>query len=321
MRAFKNSRLFFFLFFVAISFSYADERYTVSAPQQFQVDYIVEVKNTGGTARDLKLQIPILATEGLPPYQRMISYKMPNGVKIIKDYDGATALYNLARFEKGGSLLLKFSFTIVNYAIDYRLKAYQGFSSAEGRYLKPEPGIESDTGLIKGLAQKLTVGSNTQLEKARKLFHYVNSNLEYQRIDEDTHSAVRTLQIGKGVCEDFSLVYIALCRASGIPARLVRGYRFSVSDLNSGETDLKRFAHAWVEVKLPAEGWITVEPTFTYSFNGIKTVNYDFFGKIDQSDRHLFFSYRRDIAPNCSWTHDPRNPANLTIEFQALLRK
>jgi transglutaminase-like putative cysteine protease len=304
-----------------ISLSNADERHTISAPERFQVDYKVAVKNNGGTARDLKLEIPILATEGLPPYQRLVSFKAPNGVKIIKDYDGEIAVYNLARFEKGDSLLLKFSFTIVNYAIDYRLKPYQGFSSAEGRYLKPEPGIESETELIKNLAQKLTSGSSTQLEKARKLFHYVNSNLEYQRIEEETNSALRTLQIGRGVCEDFSLVYIALCRASGIPARLVRGYRFNVSDLNSGETDLKSFAHAWVEVKLPAEGWITVEPTFTYSFNGIKTVNYDFFGKIDQSDRHLFFSYLRDIAPNCRWVHDPRNPANLTIEFQALLRK
>ncbi len=304
-----------------LSLSYADERYTISMPERFHVEYKVEVKNSGGTARDLKLQIPIFSTEGLPPYQRLISYKTPKGVKIIRDYDGEIAVYNLARFEKGDSLLMKFSFTFINYAIDYRLEPYQGFSSVETHYLNPEPGIESDTGPIQDLARKLTSGSSTQLEKARKIFYYVNSNLEYQRIEEDTHSALRTLQRGKGVCEDFSLVYIALCRASGIPARLVRGYRFNVSDLNSGETDLKSSAHAWVEVKLPAEGWITVEPTFTYSFNGIKTVNYDFFGKIGQSDRHLFFSYLRDIAPNCSWAHDPHAPANLTIEFQALLRK
>lgn len=152
MRAFKHLWLFFFLFFVAISLSYADERYTLSAPQQFQVDYKVEVKNTGGTARDLKLQISIFAIEGLPPYQRLVSFKAPSGVKVIKDDEGTIALYNLAHLETGGSLLLKFRFTIINYAIDYRLKAYQGFGSAEGRYLKPEPGIESDAGLIKSLA-------------------------------------------------------------------------------------------------------------------------------------------------------------------------
>ncbi|MGE5606384.1 MAG: transglutaminase-like domain-containing protein [Bacteroidota bacterium] len=321
MRAFNHSRLFFLLIFLTFSLSYADERYTISAPQQFYVYYQVEIKNSGGTANDLKLQIPIFSTNGLPPYQRLVSFKAPSGVKIIRDDDGEIAVSNLIRLEKGNSLLAKFSFTFVNYAIDYQLKPYRGQSSAEPRYINPEPGIESDAGLVNNLAQKLTSGCNTQLEKAKKIFYYINKTLEYQKTEQDMHSALETLKLGKGVCEDFSLAYIALCRASGIPARLVRGYRFNVSELNSGETDLKKFAHAWVEVKLPAEGWITVEPTFTYTLNGIKTVNYDFFGKIDQSDRHLFFSYLRDIAPNCSWTHDPRNPADLTIKFQAVLRK
>jgi transglutaminase-like putative cysteine protease len=321
MRALNQTRLFFLLFFLTIFLSYADERYTIGAPQQFYVAYKVEVKNNGGVARNLNLRIPLFSTTGLPPYQRLLSFKAPNGVKIIKDDDGEIAQCNLARLERGGSLILEFCYTFINYAIDYRLKPYRGYSSAESRYLKPEPGIESDAGLINSLSRKLTAGFDTQLEKAKKIFNYVNKNLEYQNIKQETHSALNTLKLRKGVCEDFSLAYIALCRASGIPARLVRGYRFNLSDLNVGQTDLTKHTHAWVEVKLPAEGWITVEPTFSYSINGIKTVNYDFFGKIDQADRHLFFSYLREAAPNCSWTHDPRNPADLTIDYRTLLRK
>lgn len=321
MRAFYTLRLFFLLLLLTVAVGDADQRYSISAPQQFRVTYRVEIENSGGQASDLELRIPIFATDGLPPYQRIISFQAPSGVRIIKDDHGQTALYNIARFGKRDSFLLEFNFTFVNYAIDYRLKSYAGYSSAEERYLKPEPGIESDAPLIIDLAQKLTAGCSTQLEKARKLFYYVNSNLEYQMIEQDTHSALKTLQMGKGVCEDFSLTYIALCRASRIPARIVRGYRFNVSELRSGATNLTKFAHAWVEVKLPGEGWVNVEPTFTYTLNGIKTVNYDFFGKIHQTDRHLFFSYNRDIAPSCSWNHDPRNPANLTINYQALIRK
>lgn len=321
MRVVCRSRLFFLLLCLTISFGYADGRYTISVPQQYRVRYLVEVENTGGPARDLKLQLPIFITDGLPPYQRLISFQAPLGVKISKYADGQSAEYLVSRFDKGQRLSLEFIFTFVNYAIDYRLNTYRGISSAEPRYLQPEPGIESDAETINELAQKLTAGCGTQLDKARKLFEYVNATLEYQRIEQDKHSALKTLKIGKGVCEDFSLVFIALCRATAIPARLVRGYRFTVSDLNAGETDLKTFAHAWAEVNLPAEGWVTAEPTFTYSLNGVKTVNYDFFGKIDKSDRHLFFSYVRDNAPNCSWTHDPRNPANLKLNFRTLLRK
>ncbi len=314
-------RFFFLLLCFAVQFCHADGRYNISAPQQYRVRYLVEIENTGGLARNLKLELPTFITDELPPYQKLVSYQAPSGIKLNKYPDGQNAVYLAPRFENGQQLKLEFTYIFVNYAIDYQLNAYQGYSSVEARYLQPEDGIESNSKIIMDLAQDLTAGCDTQLDKAHKLFEYVNANLEYQRIEQDTHSALETIRLGKGVCEDFSLVYIALCRASGIPARLVRGYRFNVTDLKFGETDLKGFAHAWAEVNLPAEGWVTVEPTFVYTVNGVKKVNYDFFGKIDKSDRHLFFSYIRNNTPNCSWTHDPRNPANLKLNVRTLLRK
>lgn len=317
-----RSGLFFLIFlYLTVQPSYGDERYTISASQQFRLNYQVEVENIRGQAQNLKLRIPIFSVEGLPPYQKLVSFQPPRGVKITKNGDGQIAEYHLARLGKGGNLLLEFGFTFINYAIDYQLNNYQGRNSIESRYVEPEPGIESDAETIVDLARKTTTGCRTQLEKARKLFYYINDTLEYRKIEGDTHSALETLHNGKGVCEDFSLAYVALCRAAGIPARMVRGYRLDASDLSSGTNDLKSFAHAWAEVNLPAEGWVTVEPTFTYSLNGIKTVNYDFFGKIDKSDRHLFFSYLRDIAPSCSWNHDPHAPADLRISFRTLLQK
>lgn len=317
---YHSLRLFFFILCLTVSLIHADGRYHLSAPRQYRVRYLVEVENTAGPAGEIKLELPIFNTDGLPPYQRLVSFQAPRGVKIIKRADGQNAEYLAPHLENGQRLTLEFQFTFVNYAIDYQLNAYQGYSSAEGRYLLPEKGIESDSKTIINLARNLTTGCDTQLDKARKLFEYVNKTFEYQKIEQDTHSALETIRIGKGVCEDFSLVYIALCRASGIPARLVRGYRFNVAELKSGENDLKGHAHAWAEVHLPVEGWVTVEPTFTYSINGIKTVSYDFFGKIDKSDRHLFFSYIRDNVPNCSWKHDSRNPANLKLNVRTLLR-
>lgn len=318
---YRSFCLFILLFCLTLSLLHADGRYAISDPRQYQVWHLVEVENTAGPASEIRLELPIFNTDKLPPYQKLVSFQAPRGVKITKHADGQSAVYLASRIENGQQLTLEFEFTFINYAIDYQLNAYRGISSVEPRYLQAENGIESDSKTIINLARNLTAGCDTQLDKARKLFEYVNTTFEYQRIKQNTHSALETIRIGKGVCEDFSLVYIALCRASEIPARLVRGYRFNVTDLKSGETDLKGFAHAWVEVNLPAEGWITVEPTFTYSINGKKTVSYDFFGKIDKSDRHLFFSYIRDNAPNCSWKHDPRNPANLKLNVRTLLRK
>ncbi|NLW47682.1 MAG: transglutaminase domain-containing protein [Firmicutes bacterium] len=299
----------------------ADGRYTISDPQQYRIRYLVEVENTAGPAKEIEIELPVFNTDKLPPYQKLVFYQEPRGIKINKLAEGQNAVYLAPLLDKGRQITLEFKYTFVNYAIDYQPNGYKGYSSVEKRYLQSETGIESDSKTIVNLARNLTAGCDTQMDKARKLFEYVNTTFKYQKIEQDSHSALETIRIGKGVCEDFSLVYIALCRAARIPARLVRGYRFSANDLRSGETDLKEFAHAWVEVNLPAEGWITVEPTFTYSVNGIKQVSYDFFGKIDKTDRHLFFSYIRDNAPNCSWKHDPRNPANLKLTVRTLLRK
>lgn len=320
----RTGRSFCLLIFglcLAVSLIHADGRYRISDPKQYYVRQLVEVKNTAGPANEIRLEIPIFNTDKLPPYQKFVSFQAPQSVKITKDADGQNAIYLAPRLKKGEQLTLEFKFTFINYAIDYQLNAYRGVSPVEPRYLQAENGIESDSTTIINLARNLTIDCSTQLDKARKLFEYVNSSFDYERINQDTHSALETIRIGKGVCEDFSLAYIALCRASGIPARLVRGYRFNDADLKSGETDLKSFAHAWAEVNLPAEGWVTVEPTFTYSINGKKTVSYDFFGKIDKSDRHLFFSYLRENAPNCSWKHDPHNPANLKLNVRTLLQK
>lgn len=321
MRVVRRSRLFFLLLCLLVSLCHADGRYNISVPKQYRVRYLVEVENTGnGLASDLRLELPVFITDDLPPYQKLMSYQGPRGVKISKTNEGQSIECLMPRLERGQKLTLEFRYTFINYAIDYQLTAYPGYSTAETRYLQPEPGIESDSNGIINLAQDLTSGCSTQLDKASKLFEYVNANLEYEMVEQDKHSALETLRTGKGVCEDYSLVFIALCRASGIPARLVRGYRLNVADLKSGEIDLKGFAHTWAEVNLPAEGWITVEPTFTYKVNGVKTVNYDFFGKIDESDRHLFFSYIRDNAPNYSWKHDPRDPANLKLNVRTLLQ-
>ena len=64
-------------------------------------------------------------------------------------------------------------------------------------------------------------------------------------------TAVNTLLSGKGVCRDFAHLTITLCRAVGIPARLVAVYAPGLSPMDF---------HAVVEVLTPA-GWQVVDAT------------------------------------------------------------
>lgn len=62
----------------------------------------------------------------------------------------------------------------------------------------------------------------------------------------------------QGVCQDFTHLLLALCRAIGIPARYVCGY---VYDPKRGEVLGSHASHAWCEVWIPGFGWHGLDPT------------------------------------------------------------
>ena len=67
------------------------------------------------------------------------------------------------------------------------------------------------------------------------------------------------LRSGKGVCQDYAHVMIAVARSWGVPARYVSGYLY-VSGSPGGRA-WSNATHAWVECLLPELGWVGFDPT------------------------------------------------------------
>ncbi len=67
------------------------------------------------------------------------------------------------------------------------------------------------------------------------------------------------LESGRGVCQDFAHIMIAICRGWGLPARFVSGYLFT--DRKAGDRSDPDATHAWVEVYLPSLRWVGFDPT------------------------------------------------------------
>lgn len=69
-------------------------------------------------------------------------------------------------------------------------------------------------------------------------------------------TAQQALAIGAGVCQDQAHVFIAACRAAGLPARYVSGYFHSTSAPELA-------SHAWADVCLDMAGrrWLSVDIT------------------------------------------------------------
>lgn len=149
------------------------------------------------------------------------------------------------------------------------------------RNLIPSRGIESDHVKIQSLAKELTSGQSTTYNKAKAIYQYVAKNTLYDVNKLQTNdfawddSALKTLRRGKGVCQDYTYLTIALLRASDIPARFVEGSA-------GGQR------HAWIEAYIEGK-WITMDPTWG---SGYLTPNEQFVKKYDPSyfnpDKNMF---------------------------------
>ncbi len=68
-------------------------------------------------------------------------------------------------------------------------------------------------------------------------------------------TAESSLQLSKGVCQDYAHILISLARLFEIPARYINGYL--MDDINSNDY----FTHAWVELFISELGWIGFDPS------------------------------------------------------------
>ncbi|RLQ90658.1 transglutaminase-like domain-containing protein [Falsibacillus albus] len=125
------------------------------------------------------------------------------------------------------------------------------------RDLLPSRGVQSDDPTIKDLAAKLTASKGSDREKAKSIYDYVAKNISYdvQKYEDDDFnwddSALKTLKLKTGVCQDYSYLSIALLRAGGIKARFIEGWAGSIFPGR----------HAWVETYVDGR-WMTMDPTW-----------------------------------------------------------
>jgi hypothetical protein len=122
-------------------------------------------------------------------------------------------------------------------------------------WMGSEPLIQTTDPRIRAQARQIT---DRYLSRRRRDFvraaellnEWVHENLEKQ-ITVSVPSAVEVLENRRGDCNEHTVLYVALSRAAGIPARTAAGLVYS---------DGSFYYHAWPEVYL--NGWVAVDPTF-----------------------------------------------------------
>lgn len=118
-------------------------------------------------------------------------------------------------------------------------------------FLRHEKYIEKDHDQIQEIANGIE--GQTEMDIVTNIYDYVIDNMEYTIPSKRNRGAVKALQSGKGDCTEYADLFVAICRAKNIPARVATGYTVGFSS-----TSLK---HNWVEVYLQEYGWVPFDPS------------------------------------------------------------
>jgi len=122
--------------------------------------------------------------------------------------------------------------------------------------LRATPFMQVDDPKVRALAAEILGAESDAAAAAKKLVDWVFRNLA-KEATVSVPSALQVLESRKGDCNEHAVLYAALARAMGLPARMVAGAVYMPADDGSAGAF---YYHAWNQVWLGR--WVAVDPTF-----------------------------------------------------------
>ena len=130
-----------------------------------------------------------------------------------------------------------------------------------GLYLR-ETSLTQPDAALRAFARETTEGCAT-LDGLHNLMNAIHQEMRFDvSLTETTTTAIQAFAMRKGVCQDFSHIFIAAARSLGIPARYIGGYL-----LRADGAILQDAGHAWAEAHVPDLGWVGFDPTNGISYS------------------------------------------------------
>lgn len=167
---------------------------------------------------------------------------------------------------------------------------------APSRFVITEPEVSS-------FARELA-DSHEPADAGRLAAGWTHEQLGYERGLTGVHTtSAEARAAGKGVCQDYAHLTLALLRSMGLPARYVSGYLFAKGDAEVG-VSTRGESHAWVEFW--AGEWSPADPT----------------SQVQVAERHVVVARGRDYAdvrPLSGVYHGPpAQSLGVTVELTRL---
>jgi transglutaminase-like putative cysteine protease len=181
---------------------------------------------------------------------------------------------------------------------------------------------------IKKLANQLAGAENNPVLQARRFFHYVIDNSEHYSKSGPMPKGLclgsaKECMAGSGdCCTDQHALFIALCRARGIPCRLMYGSRLKPE--NQGK-DHDPGYRCWPNFFAPGLGWVPLDISSADAASKERAI--DWFGGLDENrlewaeGRDFNLEPRSAVRPDLvirGWVEvdgKPHSDFNRTVRF------
>ena len=123
---------------------------------------------------------------------------------------------------------------------------------AEGKFLGASGYIQTDAPAIRAKTEEILDGEVNSWRAAEKLCQWVYTAITEKKTSGGFGSSLTALESLSGDCTEHTVLFIALARAAGIPARICSGIAFAQQDAF--------YYHFWVEVYVGR--WVQMDPTW-----------------------------------------------------------
>jgi len=279
-------------------------------PRVYNVDYSFEMvpdPNKIDRAKDLKLWIPIPREWDSQKAVKIISVQPePHARYVDPEYGNPMLFWDFDKGPEQASYKVDIKFRLESYEVHEeidpeRIGTYDKTSKEYALYTRSEHTI-CITPKIKQMAQEAVGDEKNPYLQAKRFLQFVGKKMRFKIHRHDRGVGTKCLldfpvidkktgeEHYEGSCEQYSALFIALCRAAEIPARTVAGFigwrpwikeedlkiyvpielEISPDGLAAAQHYMALGLHTWAEFYVPNYGWIPVDAqtgTFGYLSN------------------------------------------------------
>lgn len=280
---------------------YGVSNYNVSQSVQYEVEINYTITHTKPGSQTYYFKAARLdnrqpnstLTPYCPPYQEVKDFEnsiIITGLGVIEEghvdkFNNTYDLFNSTLFNSE-TITLNQQYNITLNEIyfddvqDEDIGTYNPGDQIHALYNVTDVFYECNDSTLIALSNNIVNNENNTVKKARKIFNWIVSNIDYEEQDEEI-GALAAYHQRRGDCSDISDLMITLLRIQSIPARKVTGFIISnnpsyrptvgdkyIFDLNyngltqTASSTNEILGHAWLEYFVPQIGWIACDPTW-----------------------------------------------------------